>query len=85
MRGKLSFLPGEVLRQAAGMRNRNNRIHSGNSRSDVRLNRKKSAEAIVPRGKKIHWEGLNNNRLFEMKEGAQCDDSRKLRKRRLDL
>lgn len=44
---RLLFLPGEVLQHASGKRDAET-PHRGNPRSDVRLNCKKSADAIVP-------------------------------------
>ena len=53
MGGKLLFLPGEVLQMDSRGKNPN---------TAATTNCKKSAEAIVPEGKKIQREGPNNRK-----------------------
>lgn len=48
--------------------------HSDKSCSDVRLNRKKSAEVIVP----VNREGPNSGSLLNERKVRQCKESRKL-------
>lgn len=54
MGGKLLFLPGEVLQTESRKKK--------NPNTAVTTNCKKSAEAIVPKGKKIQREGPNNRK-----------------------
>ena len=72
MRGKLSSLPGEVLR-GSPTRGMFETTHSDKVHRDVRLNRKKSAEAIVPGNR----EGPNNGSLSNEKEGEAMQRERK--------